>query len=63
MGRSIPRGVGEVVIRVIDKGEYRAWSYGGGEILQITWDENDFNIITKEDDGENTNFEILEVYA
>ena len=36
----------EVVIDVKEKGDYRAWSNSGEEILQITEDDNGINSIT-----------------
>ena len=49
------------MIRVLGKGEYRACSNSGREILQIT--EDGVNAITKEKGDTDVYPTILEVYA
>ena len=53
----------EVMIRVNYKGCYDANSTSGGEILQITEDDDGINAITKELGNDEAYFNKLEVYA
>ena len=56
-------GDAEVVIMVDGKRNYRAYSYSGKKILQITQDENGINAITQEEVDTAAELNILEVYA
>ena len=51
------------MIWVYQKGNYCVSSNSGKETLQITKDDNSINAITKEEDGKDCYFNILEVYA
>ena len=53
----------EVMIRVNYKGCYDANSTSGGEILQITEDDDGINAITKKREESTVYFDKLEVYA
>ena len=63
IGGQVNIGNNEVAIDVNGKGYYDAYSTSGGEILQITEDDDGINAITKEEGSRFAYFDYLEVYA